>query len=344
MNKKLELQQYKADEGVSQSQLKAVLINNLIDKIESDSIATYKGSLTDVLCLVPELFDEFYHLTQLEKEPPPQIKQCLDKAYQIQIDIGLQPEWDNGLLLESFRTISNVKTGDDKVLENLLKHENYWEELIQSLGKKVITQDYYNICNSASLTLKSHPNVKHCFENDLFSDILYQVPLYCDYTIDDVTIRLKGLLDMLQIDHRNKTVRIRDLKTTSSSPDEWKYIARKYNYAFQMAYYYNLVNKCYPEYQQLMPELVIYSFAAPNKPFIKVLSLDDLFGGRYGFERIVATNIYERVEESVAHESIFVHGWETALQRYIQAKQLGLPDYDIDYHVTKGVSKLNLWT
>ena len=176
-----EINDYREDEGINQSFLKSVLVNNpKPDKGDSDTISTYKGSLTDVITLVPELFDEFYYLTNLSKEPPPQIKSTLDKAYQVQVDIGISPEWDNGLLLEAFRTISSVKTNDEKVLENLLKHENYWEELIKSSGKKVITQDYWNICNSAMLTLKSHPNVKHVFENTLFSDILYQVPLYCD--------------------------------------------------------------------------------------------------------------------------------------------------------------------
>lgn len=338
MTKSEELNIYKEDDGINQSFLKNVLINNPVDKGESDTIATYKGSLTDTLTLVPELFDEFYHLTELEKAPTPLIKKTLDAVYE---QIG---EWDNLAFIETYRQFSDAKTPtkEETILKGVEGAVNYWDELMKSSGKKVITQDYYRICNTASMTLKSHPNVKHCFENTIFSDIQYQIPLYCDFEIEGIKVRLKGLLDMLEFNYHEKTVRIRDLKTSSVSPEEWKFIARRFRYDFQMAFYYYLVNILYPEFKQLMPELVIYSFAAPSKPFIKVFTEDDLFGGRYGFERLTATNIYERVEESATHDSIFYHGWETAMQRYIQAKQLGLSDYDIDYF-RNPVSQLNLW-
>lgn len=343
MNKKEELDLYKSDPGLNQSFLKLVVINDTKAKVESDTIATYKGSLTDTLCLVPELFDEFYHLTTIEKAPPPQIQNTLDKTYQLQVDAGLQPEWDNFTLLQVFREESKTKTSDDKVLENLLKHENYWEELCNSSGKKVITQDYFTICNNAKNTLWTHPVTAEYFNNTLFADVQFQVPLYCDFEVEGQTVRLKGLLDMLVIDEHNKTVQIRDLKTTSVVPSDFKGIARKFNYAWQMSFYYNLVDILYPQFKQLPPELIIYSFAAPTKPFIRVLGEDDLFGGRNGFERLIATNLYERVEESATYDSVYHYGWETALQRYIQAKQLGLPDYDIDYFRNPRQT-LNLWT
>lgn len=343
MTKKEEIDQYRQDDGINQSQLKLVVINDVKSKPESDTIATYKGSLTDTLCLVPELFDEFYHLTTIDKAPPPQIQQTLEKTYQLQVDADLTPEWDDFTLLQVFREVSNVKTKDNKVLENLSQHYDYWEELVKSTGKKVITMDYYNICNQAKFTLLTHPITAEYFNNTLFADIQYQVPLYCNFEVEGVSVRLKGLLDMLVIDDHNKTVQIRDLKTTNVLPSEFKGIARKFNYAWQMSFYYHLVSILYPSYKQLPPELIIYSFAAPTKPFIKVLSKDDLFAGRNGFERLVATNIYERVEESATHDTVFHHGWETALQRYVQAKQLGLPDYDIEYYATQGKSLLNLW-
>jgi len=196
-NKKEELDQYRSDPGLNQSFLKLVVINDVKSKPESDTIATYKGSLTDTLTLVPELFDEFYHLTTLDKAPPPQIQQTLEKAYQLQVGGGLEPEWDNFTLLQVFRELSSVKTNDEKVLENLLKHEDYWNELVLSMGKKVITNDYFTICSNAKHTLLSHPVTSEYFNNTLFANISFQVPLYCNFNIEGETVRLKGFFECL---------------------------------------------------------------------------------------------------------------------------------------------------
>jgi len=341
MTKKEEIDQYRQDEGINQSFLKGILANDFrVKKTDSESIAMLRGSLTDCMILTPELLDDFYYLSELEKAPTPLIKKTMDLVFE------QSGEWDTTAFVETYRMFSDAKTPtkEETILKNVDAAQNYWDELIKGTGKEVVTRDKWIHCQNAKMNLLTNPNTREHFENTLFYDIQYQVPIYDNVVVEGENVRRKGLLDFLIVDDHNMTVQIKDLKTSSALPDEWKYMARKFRIDFQMAYYYDIVSNMFPHHKQLLPELVVYSFAAPTKPFVKIVDVDTLFAGRNGFERIVATNIYERVEESATHDVVFHHGWETALQRYIQAKQLGLPDYDIEYFRNNGRSNLDLWT
>lgn len=345
--KLIEINNYREDDSLNQSFLKACGANDLkVKKNDSETVATMCGSLTDVLCLTPELQNEFYYFSSLDKYPNPQLKDTLDKAFEI------SQEWDNTLLLEIFRSISKTKTNDDKVLENLKQNEDYWEELIISKDKKIITKDYYNICSNAAYTIKNHQFTKHHFENTLFADIQYQVPIYDEILFPiygGVThkVKRKGLLDMLIVDEAHKTIQFKDLKTTALLPTDWFKSARQFNYPFQCAWYYDIINKLFPDYRQLPPELIVYSFAAPTKPFTKILSNDDLFIGRNGCDIQKSVIIYERAtqwENSVSEPvTERIMGWEECLIRYLISQENGWPDYDLDYWTNNGVVNKNIF-
>lgn len=331
-----EIEDYRNSDALNQSFLKACGANDLkVKKNDSETIATLRGSLTDVLTLTPELQDEFYYFSKLDKAPPPQIKECLDNTFEI------TQEWDLTLLLEQFRLISNLKSKDDVILEKIKAWDEYWQDLIDGQGKKVITQDYWNICNNARMTLLTHPFTKHHFENTLFYDIQYQVPIYDEIEFNGYQVKRKGLLDMLIVDEAHKTVQFKDLKTSSVLPSEWWKIARQYRYEFQAAWYSDIINKLFPEYRQLPPELIVYSFAAPNKPFTKVLSDDDLFIGRNGCYIQKSAIVYENsIVEPVVER---VMGWEECLSRYLLAQENGWVDYDEDYWTNEGVVIKNIF-
>jgi len=126
-----EIEDYRNSDALNQSFLKACGANDLkVKKNDSETIATLRGSLTDVLTLTPELQDEFYYFSKLDKAPPPQIKECLDNTFEI------TQEWDLTLLLEQFRLISNLKSKDDVILEKIKAWDEYWQDLIDGQGKK----------------------------------------------------------------------------------------------------------------------------------------------------------------------------------------------------------------
>lgn len=332
---------YRDDPSLNQSFLKACGANDLkVKKNDSETIATLRGSLTDVLCLTPELQDEFYYFSKLDKAPPPQIKECLDNTFEI------TQEWDLTLLLEQFRLVSNLKSKDDVILEKIKVWENYWQDLIDGQGKKIITQDYWNICNNARNTLLTHPFTKHHFDNNLFADIQHQVPIYDEILFPiygGVThkVKRKGLLDLFIIDDAHKTVQFKDLKTTSVLPSDFFKQARQFNYSFQIAWYYDIIQNLFPDYRQLMPELVVYSFAAPNKPFTKVMTIDDLHVGRNGCN--IQKSFVEYDGGIVEPITERIMGWEECLSRYLIKEENGWVDYDADYWLNNGVVNKNIW-
>lgn len=341
MHSKLqEIEDYRNSDALNQSFLKACGANDLkVKKNDSETIATMRGSLTDVLTLTPELQDEFYYFSKLDKAPPPQIKECLDNAFEI------TSEWDLTLLLEQFRLVSNLKSKDDVILEKIKAWEEYWQDLIDGQGKKIITQDYWNICNNARNILLTHPFTKHHFENTLFADIQYQIPIYdtIEFVVNGITYTVdrKGLLDFFIIDEVHKTVQFKDLKTTSSTPTEWFKYARQFRYDFQVAWYYDIIQNLFPDYRQLMPELVVYSFAAPNKPFTKVMTIDDLHMGRNGCN--IQKSFVEYDGGIVEPITERIMGWEECLSRYLIKEENGWIDYDADYWNSNGLVTKNIW-
>lgn len=347
--KLIEINNYREDDSISQSFLKSVSKNDTkTKKSDSESVAMGMGQLVDAMLLTPQLVNEVYHLSEVVA-PKPLIKKTIDKVFE---EIG---EWDNLAFIETYRLFSEAKnpTKEDTIMKGINEAEYYWNALVEGIGRTTITKDYWLNCRKAVDNLLTNPFTKHHFENTLFADIQYQVPIYDEISFKfqevangqtyfrDRIIKRKGLLDLLIIDEAHKTVQIKDLKTTSSTPDEWWKYARQFRYDFQMAWYYDIVEKLFPNHRQLMPELVVYSFAAPSKPFTKVLSHDDLMIGRNGVNLQKSFVEYDGgIVEPISER---IMGWEECLSRYLICQENGWPDWDVNYWTNNGVVTKNIF-
>lgn len=343
MHKKTqELIDYRNNTAISQSELKGVLSNNV--KPFKGSIASMVGGIVDAVLTSPECLEDWFYVSNLPKYPKPQIKLVFDTYYEKLVETESDIVWSTEMLLQTFREISNSNSKDDTVMASLLAEQYYWDSLKEANGRVVVSQEYWNKCNLVASSLKHNSITWTFFQEDLFKEIEFQKPVYWKYVdAGNTEVECKGLIDIFIIDHHNKTVQIVDIKTTGDSLVTWKKnIARKHNPAFQLAYYYEGINQLYPQYTQLNPVLVVENVDYPGKPRVFDFTSTDLIHGRHGCIRQKNTIITEGVDED--HEVEVIHGWETAIERYIQAKQLGLPDYDIEYAYTRGRSNLNLWT
>lgn len=332
---------YRNNTALSQSELKGVLSNNI--KPFKGSIASMIGNLVDCILTTPECLEDWFYISNLSKYPKPQIKLVFDTYYDRLVENELPIEFDNTHILEVFREVSNSNSKDDTVLTSLMAEQDYWDSLKEANGRIIISQEYWNKCNLVAYSLKTNHVTQEFFNEDLFKEIEYQKSIYWKYVDAGGTeIECKGLIDIFIIDHHNKTVQIVDIKTTGDSLVTWKKnIARKHNPVFQLAYYYEGINQLYPQYTQLNPILVVENVDYPGKPRVFDFSSTDLIHGRHGCIKQKNTIITEGVDED--YEVEVIHGWETAIERYIQAKQLGLPDYDIEYAYSRGRTNLNLW-
>lgn len=351
MEKTKIIQNYRDFGAVSQSELKQVLANS--KKEFKPSVAMLLGSLVDTLITAPDTLDELYHITSVEKYPVKQIKEVWDKYYQICTDENRPLELDNLALLETYKSITSLRSSDDVLLANLMKHESYWEDLVESTGKVVVSNEYWLQCQRVVQSLLTNELTSPYFIEDLHTEIKFQMPLFWTY-VDELGWQeeCKGLLDMLIINHKDKTLQIADLKTSGEHLNSWKNnIARKHRLEFQMSYYSYGLTKWhetnYEDYEILNPILIVENVDWPGRPRIFDLTNRDLYIGQYGLDRVKSTLIYARDDmgypTDLGFEEQRICGWQEALGIYHQAKELGLPDWDVHFQFTGGRGALNLW-
>lgn len=349
-----ELKKYRESPALSQSFLKKILTNDTKED-KKPKIQFLIGSLVDCLITTPELVNDWFYISQIEKYPAPQIKEVFDTYYAKLVEDEVNIEWNDALLLETYRQVSNSRKKDETVLEDLKKEEEYWNDLSIANGRSIVSQEYWNRCNLVASSLMSNPEVNKYIVDDLFQEVMFQAPLYWKYTSIDgeVSKDCKGLLDCYIMNHKEKTVQIVDIKTTSDSLDGWKYnIARRFRYDFQLSYYFygmqKYIDANLPGYRQLNPVLIVENVNYYGKPRIYELTDDDLYIGTYGCERQNKVIIFDRdIDNNVLNadwEMQKIHGWKDAIEIYNQCQLLGLPDYDLTYYQNKGKFALNLWT
>ncbi len=256
MSKLTELKEYRNHKFVNQSLLKRVLTDTVDEEFEP-KIHFLIGNAVDTKLTTPNLFNELYYISDLQEYPLPQIKEAMDIAFN-----GDEIENSLDILIKIFRTISNVRTGDDKMKEKFLSDRGYWDELIEAKGRKIISREYYNKVELTAASFISHPNVSEHFNAGIKGvKVAWQVPIY--WKIEDVDC--KGLLDNLTIDYNNKTVQIKDIKTTDWKLWEFDKQARKMRPDFQLSFYYDGISKLFPDFKQLA-HYKIWRLSSNNVP------------------------------------------------------------------------------
>lgn len=343
------IEEYWKSDALSQSFLKKVLSNDKSDK--KDSVQFMVGSLVDCLLTSPELVDEWFYVSDLEKYPSPQIKEVLDLYYNQLVEEGESIIWNDEKVLKIFRNVSNSRTGDAKVLEML--YDPYWKELEKAEGRKIVSKEYWTKCMSISMNLFTNPVTREYFQKTEDSELLFQYPLYWKYKNSEYEYDCKGLADIVILNHKEKTVRLVDLKTTSDNLQSWKYnVARRFRYDIQLSFYnyglHCIFTEKLPDYIVLNPIVIVENVDFPGKPRVFELNTDDLYVGRHGCERQERTIVFEKdISEnalSVDFEITKIYGWEHAIGLYHKSLVYGLDDFDIEYHENKGNFSLNLWT
>jgi hypothetical protein len=71
---------------------------------------------------------------------------------------------------------------------------------------------------------------------------IYQQPIYFDFIVDDKAHKCKGLIDMIQVNHEDKTIQIIDLKTKGFDIYNFKKSFYEYGYFRQAAFYQQAIS------------------------------------------------------------------------------------------------------
>ena len=161
--------------------------------------------------------------------------------------------------------------------------------------------------------LTSNLNVKKYFIKQENEELFHQLEIYTDYELNNgVKIPLKGAIDILHIDHNNKTIQILDLKTSFSAFDFLKSI-KQYSYCAQLSFYDYLVrrwieDKKYSNYHILPPANIVID-PEYKIPYIYEYDWVDIALEADGNKDFLF-NIYQ----SDLHNEKFKKGWKNILE------------------------------
>lgn len=256
--------------------LNATLIKNLNDyKDFKETESLILGSLVDFYATenISE-FEKYFWIDEIDKMPRPQIKQFIDCIFCNQKNIlenlfkkmSLNEKviedkeiisYDDGKLSgyfiitedlynKAFKEVDFKKKSMESILNEFYENLDYYRYIVkkylyQNNNRKIVTK--YNIEKAKRCFDKilSSQFKKYFIKNDKNMEIYHQVEIYW---YDNCNKKAK--LDILYIDHIEKKIGIKDLKTMSDDTINFLTSFIKFRYDIQMNHYYeslkNLIN------------------------------------------------------------------------------------------------------
>lgn len=229
--------------------------------IENEGISF--GSLVDMLSFEPENFKNTYYIFNGSKPTATLglladiiLKECLDIPT---IDKVLQ-------IIKNNNFWSNVKSND--VLIEKFNNSYFWEYLKCNFEKEekiIVDEKTYNLALEIVQILKNSKISKHFFKNSKNIENFYQ--LNFEYNYKNVVIR--GIIDIVTIDHKKKEIYFTDLKTGSGSCSEFQSSFIKWKYYFQSALYIKA-------YGFIIKKLNLKNYTLKNFKFLYISKIEKI--------------------------------------------------------------------
>lgn len=316
---------YYDNPALSQSKLKLLLgdirkFNEVDDK--ELYYREYKhfiiGSAVDCILTGGDFAEEFY-VSALSTKPSDKIKSIVQQVYDNidNVEKTLHNSFD--IILESCNKheyYNNLRdnTRVDKVIKEGLE---YYQELIVSNGKQILSsEEYSTIMDIVNSLLNNKYTSLFLNKNRLnkCEEILYQTKFFFKY----MGVDCKAMLDILLIDHNNKTITPVDLKTMSDSTFNFDRSVRSNRLDIQAAFY-NIAlqndsefNSKFGDYKILPFKFIVESVNVGN-PLIYTCSESLLRVGKYGKR---SNRIFNSTGDLLLHQKE-IKGVDKLMQEYI---------------------------
>lgn len=201
----------------------------LLHKVQDETQGLKMGSLIDDLKFNKDKFNELYHVSNFN-EPTASLN--------ILCKIILK----NFIKVPSLAVVTNLVeinelwagTKNPKLKLEKYNTEEFWgyiNDKFKGLNKTVITPEELHKGNEVVEVLNTHK-----FTKDLFSDELEHFYQY-KFKIKIKQFYFRGILDIISVDHKNKVVYFKDLKTGGGPSSEFLTSFIKWRYYLQGAVY-----------------------------------------------------------------------------------------------------------
>ena len=215
------------------------------------------GSLLDVLIFTPEQYEKRFVLSEIEK---PSDKICLvqnlvlDHLIALNKNIielnekektnvplkSLELEDHPEEIIKFSKESEYYATQPDRATKEILKNKPYFEFLKTSRGKIVITKEQLALAKELEQILKNDPISKGFFIPSKNCEVLFQQQLYVNYELEGFDnlelLPLKGMLDIIHLNHKKGYAREVDLKYTSDVT-RFPEVIRMFKYVDQHSFY-----------------------------------------------------------------------------------------------------------
>lgn len=234
-------------------------------KRKDKSDAMIFGDLLDCLVLVPHEFDERF--IKADVAPPSgQMLEFVKYYFEREVDITdgateLTKEEAQEIAHEAYNKVGFKRDSFAKVLERFKTEAlDYYKLLRKSVGKTIVSSELVDKAEELKTVLLEDEYIGPILsaQTNEKQTVFRQMPLVQDTDIDNV--KLKGLLDMVVVDHENKEIHLYDLKTCS---DYFPSSFTTYRYDIQMTFYAGLLatwaeeNGYIEDYELIMPVFIV---------------------------------------------------------------------------------------
>lgn len=341
-----EIQGYRDNPGVNQSQLKRI-IN--IDDPEPERIPGRKrymetGDIVDSIITIPaEYHQDKFLIVDSEKRPGETMDKLISYVYANrgeETDLhNLTSKIEEAITIEEY--VGNAHWNMDQRVEKVIKEtHSYWNFLMEASGRTIVLTKEWDICSQIASNLKSSPNtVRFHNENGLTVTSNHQLAVYG--TLQEVNC--KALLDKCLFNEQARTIQPLDYKVTSSSLREWNRSSRKFRPDIQASFYTTLLKQKYSDWEVLPFAFLVASANPAISPYVYICTEVDLTIGERGASRIKSHLLNEEGTRITVEEDI-IYGWRDALEIYKDAIRLGIEDFDIDSFYSQRTKPLDLWS
>lgn len=258
---------------------------------DKDSTAMNMGSAVDCLLCQPDEFYNLFAVSTVEK-PTGQMGDYVTALFynvnNLTYDSQLSPEEIIAQAeLKAYQDAGFKRDSLEKVKERFnTEGKDYYKFLMSSKDKMVLSFEQFTKANAAAEVLKNNQFTRRFLAETLEDGLERFYQHESRFTHNDITYVVK--LDVIVVDHNNRTIQPIDLKTTSESPYGFTKSMHKYRYDIQAVIYSHYIStefikeKGLEEYQILPFKFIVINVEYPNNPLIWKMSNNDIMVAKMG--------------------------------------------------------------